>query len=103
MIDIPTIILEDIKDSDMLEDKLSEMALVLVTNIQEQLYPGHGYITGNLYGSIQSDYVSDGINGVVRAYPQGIEYAQWVDQGHHSWGGYHFMEQGLEETVAMYK
>lgn len=102
MVDIPTIILEEIKDSDMLEEKLEDISLDLVANIQEQLYPGHGYITGNLHDSIQSDYVSDGINGVVRAYSQ-IEYAPYVDKGHHSWEGYHFMETGLEETVAMYK
>lgn len=107
MVDIPTIVLDAIKDSDMLEEQLDDISLNLVANIQGQLTPGHGYITGDLHDSIQSDYTQDGLNGLVRAYSQ-IEYAPYVDIGHtlrngEWWSGYHFMEQGLEETVAMYK
>ena len=102
MVDIPTIVLDAIKDSDMLEEQLDDISLNLVANIQGQLTPGHGYITGDLHGSIQSDYTQDGLNGLVRAYSQ-IEYAPYVDQGHHSWTGYDFMKTGLQETVAMYK
>ena len=102
MVDIPQIVLDAIKDSDILEEKLSDISLDLQANIQDQLYPGHGFITGDLHDSIQSDFTQDGLNGVVRAYSQ-IEYAYYVDQGHHSWTGYDFMKTGLQETVAMYK
>lgn len=120
MVDIPTIVLDAIKDSDMLEEQLDDISSNLVANIQGQLYPGHGYITGDLHDSIKSDYTQTGLNGLVRAYSQ-IEYAKWVDKGspavegklmkmpwgyrmsRKEFGGYNFMETGLEETVAMYK
>ena len=93
-----------IEDADLLEPKLDEMALKLTENIQNQLYYGHGRITGNLRDSVQNDYQVDGLNGTVRAYTgDSAPYGIWVNEGHHSWGGYHFMEAGLEETVALYK
>lgn len=129
MVDIPAIVLEAIKDSDALEEKLNDISIDLVANIQDQLVPGHGYITGDLHDSIQSDVAQDGMNGVVRAYTK-IEYAEYVNEGtrphtivskkgpghylntpfgmfriveHPGTKGLHFMEKGLEETVAMYK
>lgn len=133
MVDIPTIVLDAIKDSDMLTEKLEDISTDLQANIQDQLEVGHGRIHGHLHDSIQSDYVQDGLNGLVRAYSK-IEYAGWVNEGHSQepgrfipgeWignrfeynpnaktgmvlkesyvEGLHFMEQGLEETVAMYK
>ena len=92
-----------IEDSNIIEDKLNEITLNLTANIQNQLYPGHGWQTGNLHDSIQSNIVSkSGLNATIEAYTM-VEYAPYVNDGHHSFGGYHFMEQGLDETVAMYK
>ena len=92
-----------VQDSGMIEDMLNEVALNLQGNIQDQLYPRHGWVTGNLHDSIQSNIASKtNSGGVVEAYTM-VEYAPYVDEGHHSFPGYHFMEHGLEATVAMYR
>lgn len=96
-----------IKDSGMIEDKLSEISLNLTMNIQDELRPGHGYIRGDLHNSIQSNFRVNTTGGVVEAYSK-IYYAPFVDDGHRLrngewWEGYHFMEKGLEATVAMYR
>lgn len=92
-----------ISESGLIEDSLSEIALNLTANIQEELYPGHGYVRGDLHDSIQSNITSkSNLGGVIEAYTM-IKYAPYVNDGHHSFGGYHFMEAGLEKTVAMYR
>ena len=97
-----------VEDSDVLEEKLNEILVNFTANIQDQLEPGHGYKRGDLHDSIQSDIesVSNGI-GVIRAYSK-LYYTPFVDEGHtlrngEWWEGYHFMEKGLDETVAMYR
>ena len=108
MVDVPTIVLNYVRDSDMLEDKLSDIATSLQFNIKSQLTPGHGRDSGDLLRSIQSHYeMSDGLNGVVTAESHTF-YDEWVNAGHtlrngEWWEGYHFMEAGLEATVAMYR
>lgn len=54
-----------------------------------QLYEGHGVVTGNLKNRIESDFPGQG-QGVVIS---GAEYSLWVNSGHRSFPGYHFMEQ----------
>lgn len=118
-----------IEDSNLIEDKLDEIALVLNENIQNQLYHGHGRITGNLRDSIQSDYSTQTGGGIVRAYiGDSAPYGWAVNDGydafdiyakpgsalntpyglfkkvhHPGFGGLGFMESGLEETVALYR
>ena len=98
-----------LENSDILEDKLDELALKLAENIQKQLYHGHGRITGNLRDSIQNDYSVDGLEGVVRAYiGDSAPYGVYVNVGHtlrndEWWEGYHFLEEGLDETCALYR
>ena len=41
-----------LENGDTLEEKLDEMSLKLVENIQNQLYSEHGRINGNLRDSI---------------------------------------------------
>lgn len=92
-----------IEDSDMIDEVLDDITLNLTGNIQDQLYPGHGWITGDLHDSIQSNVTSkSGLNATIEAYTE-IEYAPYVNDGHHSFSGYHFMEKGLDATVAMYR
>lgn len=119
-----------IEDSDLIDDKLSEITLNLTMNIQDELYPGHGWITGNLHDSIQSNISSkSGLNATIKAYTK-VEYAGYVNDGtrphpivskkgvgsrlntlygvfrmvqHPGTKGLHFMEKGLEKTVAMYR
>ena len=123
-----------IQDSGMLEEKLSEIAMNLTANIQNQLKPGHGVITHNMHDSIQSDFKKTGnLTAIVEAYSE-EEYTPWVNDGHSQqpgrfipgeWNGnrfiykpgaktgmvlkksyvkgLHFMEAGLDKTVAMYR
>lgn len=106
--DIPTIVLNYIKDSNTIEDKASEIAVQLQFNIKDELSPGHGYKSGDLFRSIQSHYTKvDDWNAEVTGESHTF-YDEWVNIGHtlrngEWWEGYHFMEAGLEKTVAMYK
>ena len=92
----------------MIPQILSDLSMDLEKNIKEELYPGHGRITGDLRGSIQSNITSkSNLGGVIEAYTMN-KYAPWVNDGHtlrnnEWWEGYHFMEAGLEKTVAMYR
>ena len=97
-----------VEESDMIPEILGDLSGKLQENIQDELYPTHGWITGNLHDSIQSNIISqNNLGGVIEAYTM-IEYAPWVNDGHTLrngawWEGYHFMEAGLEKTVAMYR
>lgn len=92
-----------IEDSNLIDEALDGITLNLTMNIQDQLYPGHGWITGNLHDSIQSNITAKSrLHATIEAYTM-IEYAPYVNDGHHSFTGYQFMEKGLEATVAMYK
>ena len=92
-----------VEESDMIPEILGDLSGKLQENIQDELYPGHGWITGNLHDSIQSNITSKNkLSAVIEAYTM-IEYAPYVNDGHHSFGGYHFMEAGLSKTVAMYR
>jgi hypothetical protein len=110
-----------IEDSGMIDEVLDDVSLNLTANIQDQLYPGHGYFTGNLHDSIQSNIASKSkLNATIEAYTM-VEYAKWVNDGSPAvkgklmkmpWGyrrsrkaskGIKFMEKGLDATVAMYR
>ena len=119
-----------IEDSGLIEEKLDEITLNLTANIQDQLYPGHGYDTGNLHDSIKSNITSkSGLNATIEAYTM-VEYAKYVNDGtrphpivskkgpgsrlntpfgifrmvqHPGTKGLKFMEGGLDATVAMYR
>lgn len=93
-----------IQDSSMIPDLLSEVTLNLVAKIQKQLYPKHGWITGDLHDSFPSGagFTVNKKGGVVEV-ESSIYYDPFVEDGHHSFGGYHHKQKGLEETVAMYR
>ena len=100
-----------LQDENVLEEELDNMSLKLRENIQNHLYRGHGRDTGNLRDSIESDFaLQSPKEGLVRARIIGTanEYGWYVNDGHRLrnnewWEGYHFMEDGLEETVALYR
>lgn len=100
-----------IEEEGVLEEKLDDIALAFVEKTQNQLYRGHGRRSGDLKDGISSDYtLSSPTEGVVRGFIKGPagEYGWYVNDGHTLrngkwWEGYHFMEDGLEETVALYR
>lgn len=125
-----------IDESDLIPKQLGLIAGNLEKNIKDELQPGHGFLKGDLFRSIQA-YVDNygGANGISTITGESnTHYAKWVNEGHPQepgrfipgyWSGnefkytpgakegmvlkepyvegYHFMENGLEKTVAMYK
>ena len=89
-----------IEDSDLLEDKVTEISTQLETNIKNVIGPGSvGYDTGHLHDSIVSDYTVDGLTGIVTGW-YGADYGQYW----YRWkGGQDFLTVGLEQTVALYR
>ena len=112
-----------ISESGMIPQMLNDLSMDLEKNIKEELYPGHGYDRGDLHDSITAYVVSfDDHGGKIEAKAGSqIGYAPYVNDGTPAvegklmkmpWGyrmsrkaflGYHFMEAGLEKTVAMYR
>ena len=104
---ITDIVKNYIEDSDLLENKMDEIAGVLEENIKENLWVGHGYDTGQLYRDITSDSKVDGNIGTVTAWYT-VYYGEYVDKGHplrnkEWWEGYDFMETGLNKTLEAYR
>ena len=108
-------------EEDMIPDMFNDLSTDLENNIKDELYPGHGVVTHNLHDSIHSNITSKNkLSAVIEAYTM-VEYAPYVNDGTLAvqgklmkmpWGyrmsrkafpGYHFMEAGLEKTVAMYR
>lgn len=106
-------------DSGLIEDKIKEIQLTLNENVVRTLNTNMNnakpkYLelprkqqykrTGHTMDSIQSDYTMNGLNGIVSAYlNQGADdYGKYVESNS-IWGGYHFLEGGLEKTLQQYK
>lgn len=113
--DIQGIIQLYLQDSGIIAEKISEIQLTLnedvVTSLNNSMnsakpkYLNKTYVrTGHTMDSIQSDYEMTGLNGVVNAYlNQGdADYGKYVESNS-IWGGYHFLEKGLEATISKYK
>ena len=89
-----------IEDSDILEDKAQEISNTLETNIKNVISPGSvGYDTGHLHDSVVSNsFVQYPVAVIVGWY--GADYGQYW----YRWkGGVDFLDEGLKETVALYK
>ena len=88
-----------IEDSDIVEDRASEVSHSLEENIKNVISPGSvGYDTGHLHDSVVSNYAVEGTLGVVMAW-YGEDYGQYW----YRWkGGVDFMQEGLEETLKLY-
>ena len=103
---------------------LAEIGIRAEKYAKDELYPGHGYLTGTLQRSIhlaQPDYNwwKDDVEpssttperGGKYVYPtfyrgrarlllgSGMHYAIYVHQGHRSFGGYHFITKALSLVV----
>lgn len=102
-----------------LKDALGELGLMCEGEAKKELYEGHGVDTGALRASIHAaepryPWTSDNMPGVremggrkvrgarvgnriVVEVGSGMEYAIWVHQGHHSFGGYHYLTNAVEK------
>ena len=89
-----------IEQSDILEDKAEEISVDLEKNIQEVIGPGKvGYDTGHLHDSVVADYAVGQSMAVVRGW-YSADYGQYW----YRWkGGVDFLNQGLEDTLALYR
>ena len=89
-----------IEQSDRLEDKAEEISVDLEKNIQEVIGPGNvGYDTGHLHDSVVADYAVGQSMAVVRGW-YSADYGQYW----YRWkGGVDFLNQGLEDTLALYR
>ena len=89
-----------IEQSDILEDKAEEISVDLEKNIQEVIGPGQvGYDTGHLHDSIVADYAVGQSMAVVRGW-YSADYGQYW----YRWkGGVDFLNQGLEDTLTLYR
>lgn len=65
----------------------------------EQLYEGHGLDSGNLKGSITHSVLED--DSVIIG--TDVKYAVYVELGHRSFGGYHFLQKAATEHKEEYK
>lgn len=89
-----------IEDSDIVEEKAKEISNSLETNIKNVIAPGKvGHDTGHLHDTVQSNYGVSGKTGVVVGWYSADYGKYW-----YRWkGGVNFLEQGLKETLEMYK
>ena len=89
-----------IEQSDILEDKTSEISVDLEKNIQDVIGPGKvGYDTGHLHDSIVSDYAVGQSMGVVMGW-----YSEDYGEYWYRWkGGVDFLNKGLEDTLKQYR
>ena len=89
-----------IEQSDILEDKAEEISVDLEKNIQEVIGPGQvGYDTGRLHNSVITNYAVGQSMAVVRGW-YSADYGQYW----YRWkGGVDFLNQGLEDTLALYR
>ena len=89
-----------IEQSDILEDKAEEISVDLEKNIQEVIGPGQvGYDTGHLHDSVVADYAVGQSMAVVRGW-YSADYGQYW----YRWkGGVDFLNQGLEDTLSLYR
>ena len=89
-----------IEQSDILEDKTSEISHDLEENIKDVISPGSvGYDTGHLHDSVVADYtVGQNTAAIVGWY--GADYGQYW----YRWkGGVDFLNKGLEDTLKQYR
>ena len=106
-----------------LSNALADIGLDIEGEAKQELYKGHGVLTGTLRRSVHSaepDYNWPGDNvtpgegtselggqlatpeqkgrRLVIAVGSGLVYALAVHQGHHSFGGYHYLTNAVEKV-----
>ena len=81
---------------------LFDVAAEIVGTVQEQLYAGHGWVTGRLRGSIGARQFSDlgyeVTSGAITGQP--VVYAYWVETGRHRGAQSRFKGYRMFESAA---
>lgn len=91
---------------------MTDIGLSVEGDSKAELYKGHGVITGTLRRSIHAAPPSHNFSGEGASNPSpekqggkwtiavgsGLQYAMPVHQGHRSFGGYHFITNGVNKT-----
>ena len=80
-------------------DICTNIALWGEADVKKQLYPGHGYLTGNLQRSIRGHLVR---NFHAEIDPQNVKYAIYVEKGNgRGFSGYHMFAQTKQRIAKM--
>lgn len=90
-------------DSGLIEEKVKDIWQSMRLNWDKLLYEGHGRRTGTLLGDLQLNtlYNYNNLTGTVEG-RYTVNYGKYVDLGHHSFEGYHFMDDALEMILNEY-
>jgi HK97 gp10 family phage protein len=89
------VVTEIVAGAETVQAKVTEMA-------KASLYPGHGWITGNLQGSIQPGGITitdDNVEAIIVA---NADYASFVEFGTSRMGGIAFMTSALLQNMAVF-
>jgi hypothetical protein len=80
-------------------DICTNIALWGEADVKKQLYPGHGYLTGNLQRSVRGHLVR---NFHAEIDPQNVQYAIYVEKGNgKGFSGYHMFARTREKIAKM--
>lgn len=103
MADIEQMVMIYIEDSGLIEEKVKDIWQSMRLNWDKLLYEGHGRQTGTLLGDLllNTTYTYNNLAGTVEG-RYTVEYGKYVDKGHHSFKGYHFMEDALQMILDEY-
>ena len=96
-----------VQNSDILDEALETIEGDLEKNMRSNLWKGHGYDTGQLYRDIQARSEKHGNYGIVTGFFT-VEHGDYVIRGVRGKGlakagEIKFLENGLNETVEMYR
>lgn len=81
-----------------LEAAMNEISLEVEGEAKQELYKGHGVLTGTLRRDLHaedSEVSGTRVTGRVGAW---VDYALPVHQGHHGFEGYHYIAMGLQRV-----
>jgi len=86
------------------ENAAKEIKALAIAHIREHLYPGHGYLTGNLSESYQGTVTSGGGQATITIFTECV-YAAFVNTEHIRWQQEHTLDldyNRLRKKVMIY-
>ena len=79
------------------ENAAKEIKALAIAHIREHLYPGHGYLTGNLSESYQGTVTSGGGQATITIFTECV-YAAFVEYGTYKMAARAHFRPGLQQT-----